>query len=227
MQKKPSFDTPPEDDRNPNAAPMMFLSMFIILLAFFIVLVVLSEIVDQKAEVAIQSVAKVFSAIPRPDSNLVITKQLRNKGLTTEAILKDIERLIRTEIKVTEAIDASGTGQFFFKVPIHEFFERGKAEIREDRIIIFKRVAAQAKDLPGNFHASFVIKTQQMPVLQDFVIEAPLQVQRVANMARRIIAEGLSTRFTEVGLSPGEKEEVEIIFTITAEDFPVIGIEQP
>ena len=124
-----------------DTGPIMFLSLFLLLLAFFILLNALSSFEETKSRKVIESVASTFQT-------QVEHRQFREILISTlgpvpepEELLEEVERLWITAIPLTE-VEVLSEGRIMqFELPVNDLFVGGRTDVRGDRADLVKASA--------------------------------------------------------------------------------------
>lgn len=134
----------------PDTGPLMFLSLFLLLLAFFILLTAISTREETKSRRVLSSVAATFKTQVIPDSTAQILISTIGPVPEPEEVIDDIERLWVTAIPIAhvEALTRGRTLQL--TLPASEIFIGGEAVLRSDRKDLLRATAfALAARLEG------------------------------------------------------------------------------
>ena len=131
-----------EEENRDKARSLMLLSLFVLILAFFIVLVALSVLVEEKVRVGLASVREVFQAINDDSEIGVILPEDLSPGFTAGDILEDIAVVIVGEIQILELTMANDRRNLVVRLPLSDFFDLDSGEILENRRFLLRRIAA-------------------------------------------------------------------------------------
>lgn len=117
----------------PDNGPLMFLSLFLLLLAFFILLTAISTREETKSRRVLSSVAATFKTQVIPENTAQILISTIGPVPEPDEVIDDVERLWVTAIPIAkvEALTRGRTLQL--TVPATEIFIGGKATLRADR----------------------------------------------------------------------------------------------
>ncbi|MCH9853832.1 MAG: hypothetical protein K0U45_10075 [Alphaproteobacteria bacterium] len=212
-------------ESDPNAGATIFVNLFILLLAFFVVLVALSEIVDERSEQAIESIADVFSVTIDATEETVNTPQNRASGVSNNHILQVIRTLIENEIKVIDPtqIDTS-SNRIFVKYPLNDLFHPDSTTIRSEQLLIIRRIAHSISQATTPVYIVVTVNTTLLELGSSFSYGIPQAADRVEHLIDLLIYEGVPSYFLQGGVSTEEGEFVEFRFYTNTEDLPNIQI---
>ena len=130
-------------DKSKDTGPIMFLSLFLLLLAFFILLNALSTYEETRSRKVIQSVASTFQTqVARRNVREILISTL-GPVPQPEEVMAEVERLWITAIPLTEVTVLSEGRIMQFEMPAHDLFIGGQTDVREDRKDLIK-ASAQA-----------------------------------------------------------------------------------
>ncbi|MTI11238.1 hypothetical protein [Curvivirga aplysinae] len=131
--------------------PIMFLSLFLLLLAFFILLNTLSTFEEAKARKVIKSVTSTFKTelINETKAQIMIS----TVGPVPEAnrVINDVEKLWVTAVPIAEVETLRDGSVMQMTVPTREIFVVGEIALRADRLDLIRDTAAiLEKPFEGN-----------------------------------------------------------------------------
>ena len=128
-------------EANPDSGNIIFLSLFLLLLAFFILLNALATIEETKSREVLTSVAATFRSVVDSETQAQIL--ISDLGLTPETheVLEALEQLWITSVPVTR-VERLTRGQVLqLTVPANELFLGGQTALRADREQLFDRTS--------------------------------------------------------------------------------------
>ena len=221
---------------NAMANQFLALAMFIMLLAFFIVLNAISEFEEQKVTPVLSSIEKAFtggSDILPPkvtasqgeqpsDNETNEDKESTKEGST----LDEIEGFFSAQIPGLDSEKVSDEGTFIVhaKEPVLKF----AVDHIEDTMVNPYIVKKEGFDyfLGGvlylmvnnekykNYHIDIFLNTRKEPASNGFSKskEAEKQVKLAAQLAEKLERSGLDTRYINIGLQKGKRGHTSIVF---------------
>ena len=113
--------------------PLMFLSLFLLLLAFFILLNAISTLRETKSRKVLSSVASTFQADTDPDQDSEILVSTIGPVLGPEKVLDEVERLWLAEVPFVPVKRVTNGLDIVVEMPIVQIFVGGEARLRSDR----------------------------------------------------------------------------------------------
>lgn len=176
------FDDDAEEDRNPlpvrrETGPLMFLSLFLLLLAFFILLNSISTLRETKSRDVLSSVASTFQAETSPDQDAEVLVSTLGPVLEPEKVLDEVERLWLSEIPFVKVDRVTNGLHIMVELPIIQLFVGGEAKLRGDRDDLIRAtshvLSARIPDQTVIMQAIlFVDSLDAVPVVPDPAIAA-------------------------------------------------------
>ena len=148
----------------PDTGPLMFLSLFLLLLAFFILLTAISTLEETKSRDVLSSLAATFKSDIIPDNTAEILVSTLGPVPEPEDVIEDLERLWLTAVPIAR-VDALTRGRTLqLSLPQTEVFVGGQPAVRGDRQALLKATAfALAARLEGfSVQLHFTIPTDRL-----------------------------------------------------------------
>ncbi len=209
-----------EEENRDKARSLMLLSLFVLILAFFIVLVALSVLVEEKVRVGLASVREVFQAINDDSEIGVILPEDLSPGFTAGDILEDIAVVIVGEIQVLELTMASDKRNLVVRLPLSDFFDLNSGEILENRRFLLRRIAAALEQGDGEITSHILVRGPQS---EASVTGMPsLAMIRAGAFAESLESLGAQASQIYAGVEKKDRPEIFIHFTTRSEAVPQI-----
>ncbi|WP_420549416.1 hypothetical protein [Curvivirga sp.] len=218
----------------------MFLSLFLLLLAFFILLNTLSTFEEAKARKVIKSVTSTFKTelINETKAQIMIS----TIGPVPEAnrIIDDVEKLWVTAVPIAEVESLRDGSVMQMTVPTREVFVVGEIALRADRLDLFRDTAAiLEKPFEGNvLELQFMLGVDSLDRLkttlpkivgteidqtvnpEEINLNEPdednrsLAFARTGVVAQQLISEGAPKSSISIGLMHGDPKTVRMRFFV-------------
>ena len=208
-----------EDHGSDFAVAYAYLSLFLLILSFFIILTVLSEIVDEKSKQALSSVAEVFSPVSIKSKLRLNPLNLRAAGFTKDFILDQIEIIVETDIHVAKTTRDDKKGSLEVRVKNKALFQKDKAELKAEMNIMLKRISSTIAAGAQPIHASFVTSYSTS---DKYIFAPPLSVRRAGELGRIALQEGISPQRVQSGLDTNLEDETVFRFQVGTNSFPSV-----
>lgn len=184
----------------------VYLGVFLLLLAFFILLNAVSHFHDQKVGAVLRSVDSAFS-----------TPGAGGRGgaaagfEATAAELRQLGDLVRTQLPLAQVeVVQPDAGALILTITQADLFTPTGAAVRADRMALLDRMARVLRPRSG----APPVTAELLFATRDTPDTAPL-VTRAGALARALVADGAPPATLSVGLEPGTAAgQMRLIFTI-------------
>lgn len=142
------FDVPDEaPPERPDIVPV-FLGLFLLVLAFFIMLVSISTFETVKSSAVMDSLTSTFTTVLPPTSAPTDFTAKDGDIIAGEAFQEQITTIFSTAIQV-EKIDVVQPGRLLrLQLRANALFQQGEAAVREDQLPLLDRVVAALSNRP-------------------------------------------------------------------------------
>jgi hypothetical protein len=193
----------------------LFLGLFLLILAFFILLVSISTVEKVKSKAVLDSLNSTFSTILPPSSSLSVFKVDEGKITAGELFQQKITNIFTSTIEVAK-IEIAHPGRLMrVRIPADSLFYSGKSKIRTARFPLLDRIVTALSSPPAGvrYDMEFVIGTKYVGG-QSLPIAGTLEISRAGVFARDLIARGAPADSVSVGIKPGNPAEVVIWFHV-------------
>lgn len=197
----------------------LFLALYLLVLAFFILLVSISTLEEVKSQAAMDSLSSSFTTILPPSLQLTAVSNSEGETLAGQQFQEQVTNIFSTTIQVTK-VEVIQPGRLM-RVQINSdvLFELGQAKIREGSKPLLDRIVASLSGRPKGlrFDMEFVIGSSYehgeiMPVAQN------LEMSRAGAFVREMLSRGVPPDSIAVGLKPGDPKKTEIWFYVRSSD---------
>jgi hypothetical protein len=190
-----------------------FLSLFLILLAFFILLNALATIEETKARKALTSVAATFRSVVNFETRAQIL--VSDLGPTPEAqeVIEALEQLWVTAVPIAK-VEKLTKGQVMqMTIPVNELFLGGRAVLRADREALFDQTGLilALETRGGITEAEVVFGTRRADhTLAD--AEGRLAAERAGRIAAALVGHDAPADRIAIGLRDGDPALLRVRF---------------
>lgn len=191
-----------------NDAASLFVSLYLVILAFFILLNSISKIQEKRSEEAITSVRDTFSNV-RNDSLIPIIKSITQSGgeIALKSYYAPIKKIAQEAVTLVDAriIEFGNTMQI--TIPTDSFFIEGEKFINPAQHGFMKNLSAELQKITGNekIVVEFVINYDQAK-------DGKLEISRAGEFASALMELGVDQHSIFIGLSPKDDTKK---FTLT------------
>lgn len=193
----------------------LFLGLFLLILAFFILLVSISTVEKVKSKAVLDSLNSTFSTILPPSSSVTVFKVEEGKINAGERFQQKITDIFTSTIEVAK-IEIIHPGRLMrVLIPSDSLFFIGMSKIRDARFPLLDRIVAALSSPPAGvrYDMEFVIGAKYVDG-RSLPIAGTLEISRAGVFARDLMARGAPADSISIGLKPGNPAEVVIWFYV-------------
>jgi len=193
---------------------VIFLGLYLLLLAFFMLLNSIAEINGELADDVVDSVGKAFSAFE--PLQLTAKQELVAKGgiLDTQTFQGQVKAAMVSVLRVAE-VESLGGDQMRIETNAKDMFQSDGEILREDAGVFLERLASVVmRDERGQTREIEIIigVGEQLPEVVD--AGNSQRLRQVALFARSLMEHEVSPDVVSIGLSPGEDGNIVMFLTL-------------
>jgi len=217
MHSHEEFHDPTEGHGGGSIA--LFLALYLLVLAFFILLVSISTIEDVKSKAAMDSLSSSFTTILPPSINLTAIDSSEGEVLAGQRFQEEITNMFSTTIQVTQ-VEVIQPGRLM-RVQLNSdvLFDIGKTDIRPSNQPLLDRIVATLSGRePGTRYDMEFVISSPYTTAKNLPIGETLEMARAGAFAREMLARGAPPDSVSVGLKPGNPKDIDIWFYIRGID---------
>ena len=192
----------------------LFVSLYLILLAFFIILNAISNQATDRARATIESVNDTFSAAnPAPSPNTVFPDP-DGQSKPLDDLLTNLQGQFFAEFEIQGRFSSEGGKALQIRLPIEYLFNRGAFELSDARKSFLKSVidTLSATPVGSELDVAFMFGSGNMIVSRNVTRSQEVAIRRAGVLARTLRAEGMSEGQFSTGFTQAAEEEVVVIF---------------
>jgi hypothetical protein len=203
----------------------LFLALYLLVLAFFIVLVTISNLEEAKSKAVMESLTSTFASVL--PANLDPTRFTADDGsfLAGEAFLEVVSDIFSTDIQVARIEIVKPGEAMLVTIPSDSLFFSDSAHIREGQLPLLDRiVAALSAGSPElSFEMEFMIG---IPAAMGggYPVGKTLEKQRAGVFARTMRTRGAPPRSVVIGLQTEEEKKIVMHFFVRPMDQEALPI---
>lgn len=197
---------------NANATILIYLSLFLLLLVFFVVLVAQSVPRDYRVRAVLDSVGRNFpQGVDSTRGGDAANPATGVPSAIALAGLKRLGDLFETDLAVVK-VEEVGHGRLMaVSMPGDQLFLGNSAFVRRDRAGLLDRIAREIGDHGGaRFDVDFLVAMGDEPAGSGPVADP---VARAAALARALLADRAPPDSVAVGVEPGPADTVRFLFS--------------
>lgn len=200
------------------------LSLFLLLLAFFIVLFNASRFDRGRADAVGESLTSAFRTKGQPTSAPRPFSSMTGDTPGDAQFLEKLGELVRTELEVAEVVTLRPGRILRIRVPTERMFLDGRDEVRPERagfVASFSRLLGRPE--AGRRHKAEIYVGSDWITPDAIRKGVPLPISRVARLTESVIANGALGGTVMAGVRPDDPGAVTIFFRIDPELRPSEG----
>ena len=197
----------------------LFLGLFLLILAFFIVLVSISTIEETKSKEVMDSLTSTFADLTAPATDPTDFSSKSGEFLSPESFQQLVTGVFSAAVAV-DRVEIVQPGRVMrVDLRAHELFVVNKPDVRDTRLELMDRITgALSASPPGyRFEMAFLIGSA-LSTDDTLPIEQNLESRRAGSFARTAIGRGAPPVSISVGVVPGDPKTVSIYFYVREED---------
>ena len=201
-------------EEGPNTVAL-FLGLYLVILAFFILLVTISTIEENRSKKVMDSLSSTFTSIVPPSANLITLNRSAEEGvLAGQEFQQQITGIFATELGISKVDTLQPGRQMRLMLKSDSLFFQGEARIRSAMYPLLDRTVAALSNRPAGqrFDMEFVIGTAPSDDGKTLPTTETLAIKRAGAFANEMNSRGIPPDSIAVGVRPGREDEVAIYF---------------
>jgi len=217
---------PDEPVKSPDIVPI-FLGLFLLVLAFFIMLVSISTFETVKSTAVMDSLSSTFTTVLPPTSDPTDFNAKDGDIIAGEAFQEQLTTIFSTAVQI-EKIEVVQPGRLMrLYMPASALFKADEAAVREDMLPLLDRVVAMLSNRPPGLRQDMeVIIGTALTGNYYLPLQQNLEMARVGELARTIVGRGAPPDSVSVGIKSGDQGNVSIWFWVRAIEETEIRFEE-
>lgn len=205
----------------------LFLGLFLLVLAFFIMLVSISTIENVKSKEVMDSLTSTFSDLMTPVTDPTDFVSMQGEILAPEEFQERIASVFSTDVAVDriKVIQPGRVMRVDLQAP--ELFEDGAAALRPGRTELIDHVVTSLSASQKNirFEMAFLIGSTT-PGSNRLPTNQTLEVSRAGSFARTVLERGAPASSISVGIRDGAPSDITIFFYVRDEERARLNLER-
>jgi len=209
------FEPPVEDHtKAPDIVPI-FLGLFLLVLAFFIMLVSISTFEKVKSNAVMDSLSSTFTTVLPPTTDLTEFNAKDGDILAGEAFQEQITTIFSTAIQV-EKIEVVQPGKLMrLHIPTPILFKDDEITLRQDQLSLMDHVVAALSNRPPGLRQDLEIIIGTDVTEKIFLPDTQsIETRRVGELARTLVGRGAPPDSVSVGIKDGPSNEISLWFWV-------------
>lgn len=191
------------------------LSLFLLLLAFFILLNAISTRTEVQSQAVINSLLSTFRSTERSDSAEVFISTLGSTP-EPEELIREMKRLWVTAVPVTQVEVMTDGRSMQMRLPANAIFPGGESLLRKDRRDLLRTVAqVLATEPPGYSNELELLIGTSWQVGQPLRLEGDnLEIARAVAFVQELVGAGAPADAVSIGVREGDGRELQFQFFV-------------
>lgn len=198
----------------PDRSVHIFVSLYLILIAFFMVLNAISNQETARAEAVMDSVNTTFKKIHLPKVNVVDLLAEQQLDAHSDAFYEEVEGLLAGLVDFPGRFPSPGGNEFRVEMPVSVLFDGRDVQVRAEQTLFMNALGDLLKREGLNEHREVRILIGAPAAIMDS--EAPWQslfVKRAANFAADLEDRGVSGQSISTGIVVTDNPTVRLVFS--------------
>lgn len=193
---------------------LQVLSLYLLLLAFFVLLFNLSRAEQLKSDSVAHSLKTTFSDKGHPNKKPKIFVSAEGKVLeASRESFQKLGLLVQTIIPIAEFKVIEVGRVFRARFPVSELFDSGEARPRAERADRVRRIADALSKPPGGVWYNVEVKfTGSRKQTEKSALAYALAISRAGHFARMALEMGVPSGAIATGVAAGQAERMEMLF---------------
>ena len=192
----------------------LFLGLYLVVLAFFILLVTMSTLEESKSKKVMDSLSSTFTSIMPPSADLQTFKSKDGDVLAGQEFQQQVTGIFATALGIDKVKTVQPGRQMRLMLESDALFFANEARIRPAMYPLLDRTVAALSNRPAGlrFDLEFVIGTATAEDGKTMPVEQTLEVLRAGAFARAMNERGIPPDSLSVGMRLGHVGEIVIWF---------------
>ncbi|MCK5167793.1 MAG: hypothetical protein KAQ66_10740 [Rhodospirillaceae bacterium] len=207
------FDAITKPEKGADSTVALFLGLYLVVLAFFILLVSISTLEESKSQTVMDSLSSAFTTIVPPSADLQSFRSKDGDVLAAQEFQEQVTGIFATSVAI-EKVEIVQPGKLMRVVlKSDSLFVSGEATIRDSMYPMLDRTVASLSNRPAGmrFDLEFIIGVptiggKSMPIVET------LEMTRAGNFAKAMFERGIPPDSVSVGMRPSRADEVVLWF---------------
>ncbi|MEQ8322598.1 MAG: flagellar motor protein MotB [Rhodospirillales bacterium] len=215
MLREMDIDLPENDPPHaPDIVPV-FLGLFLLVLAFFIMLVSISTFEKVKSNAVMDSLSSTFTTVLPPTSDPTAFNAKDGDIIAGEAFQEQVTSLFSTAVQI-EKIEVVQPGRLMrLYMPASALFKADEPAVRDDMLPLLDRIVATLSNRPPGLRQDMEVVVGT-PLTGNFYlpVQQGIDMARAGELARTMIGRGAPPDSVSVGVKSGDPGNISIWFWV-------------
>jgi len=206
----------PRNDGGPNSAIIYMVSIYLLLIAFFVIMHTISKKEEVRTAAVVGSLQMTFE---RPDERMEDLPSTVGKPKLAgpnEVFRERVESLFGAFVETARFSQVSKGNVLRVTMPVEALFYAGSATLRADRLALVREIADMIAN-PRPYRQNMIAVGFEMGPARDAREDAApgrrLEIRRAGVLARDLVRHEVAPDLVTVGLLDGQTDTLRITFT--------------
>jgi hypothetical protein len=206
----------------------LFLGLYLLVLAFFILLVSISTPESIKAKAVMDSLTSAFTTIIPPSTDLSVFTSNEGEILAGKSFQSQVNDVFATSLQVAKIKVVQPGRLMRVELTSTSLFLDDEATIRPGQYPLLDRLVATLSSRPTGmrYDMEFIIGSPYA-VGKSLPIGQTLEMARAGAFVRDMLSRGAPADSVSIGIKPGEPEQIVIWFFVRFSDEERLRFDQP
>lgn len=189
----------------------LFVALYLILLAFFILLNAVSEQALHRADEAMRSVNSTFKESRQPDNTPTIDPSAADIASRDE-VLSKIRLAFLAELDIEGRFASRGGNTFEVEFSADSLFQRGSFRVRADMTPFVDQLISVVRSSAGKQQVAFLFGSGDGPVAREMTRPQEIAVRRAGALARYLQRKGIEDGVFTTGFVAVPEGKIRAVF---------------
>jgi hypothetical protein len=220
------WDQRPQDEQ-PGAGSTLtlFLALYLVVLAFFIVLVSISSPEKVKSKAVMDSLTSVFASVLPPKTSLTSFAADEGDVIAAREFQRTVSDVFATQLRVARVEEVQPGRLMRISLPVEAMFQSGQAVLRENRLSLLDRIVAAISARPPGLRFDMEFAVGRAREIDGPSFANPMaEIDRAGAFARQMLARGAPPDSISVAVGPGDPGQALITFYVRPLDEAVVPL---
>jgi len=206
---------PPVAEASSGNTVSLFLALYLLILAFFILLVSISSPEQLRSRAVMDSLTSTFASVLPPNADPVAFAAREGEVVAGQAFLDDLAQVFGTALRVAQVEVVQPGREMRIDLPAHALFQVGTADIRDSRDAFLDRLVATLSAPPPGSRVVLEFVAGTEPTAKGLLPGGEsLGLRRAVAFAADAQARGAPPGSISVALRPGAGETIDVWFRL-------------
>jgi len=218
------WDELPRDEQPGGESTVtLFLALYLVVLAFFIVLVSISTPEKVKSKAVMDSLTSVFAPVLPPRTSLTAFAADEGDVIAAREFQRTISDMFATQLRVARVEEVQPGRLMRVSLPVEAMFQSGQAALRENRLSLLDRIVAAISARPPGLRFDMEFVVGRAGAIDGPSFASPTaEINRAGAFARQMLARGAPPDSISVAVGPVDPGQALITFYVRSLDDAVV-----